>query len=73
MQLKNGRAQTRTTAQNTGKTACCPACGAESGATWPDLRRLLAECEDLPEAVRTSLISLGDVAVQSQIPVAEDR
>jgi hypothetical protein len=34
--------------------------GAPGGATWGEIRDLIARCEDLPEGIRGQLVAMGD-------------
>ena len=39
-----------------------PSGGAPGGATWAEIRGLIARCEDLPEGIRGQLVAMGDGA-----------
>lgn len=63
--------------KNTGEIASFDKSGAESGAldiqsgaSWPEIRELIARCEELPASVRKAMNEGGDLAVGR---VAEDR
>lgn len=40
-----------------------PSGGAPGGATWSEIRELIARCEELPASVRKAMIEDGDLAV----------
>jgi hypothetical protein len=48
--------------ENTGETAVGCGGGAPGGATWSEIRGLIARCEDLPEGIRGQLVAMGDGA-----------
>ena len=56
--------------ENTGETASFDEGGTESGAfdfhggaSWAEIRELIARCEELPDSVRKAMIEDGDLAV----------
>ena len=65
----NGPYRTRTPAENAGESA--PSCqgGAECGADWPRIRALI-ELSELPEAMKSQLVSVGDSSADNAVLVA---
>ena len=53
--------------ENAGETALGCGGGAPGGATWSEIRGLIARCEDLPEDVRASLVEVGDKSQGSSV------
>ena len=48
--------------ENIGETSLGCGGGAPGGATWSEIRGLIAGCEDLPEDVRGRLVAMGDAS-----------
>jgi|GEM_PF-6061641 len=49
-----------TTTRKTWGNDGFPSGGAPGGATWSEIRDLIARCEDLPEGIREQLVAMGD-------------
>ena len=48
--------------ENVGQRALGCGGGAPGGATWGEIRGLIARCEDLPEGIQGRLVAMGDGA-----------
>ena len=46
--------------------------GAPGGATWGEIRGLIARCDDLPEDVRGRLVALGDKSVTGAVECSNE-
>ena len=68
----NGGYWTSTPTENTGESGFGVGGSAPGGATWAEIRALIAACEDLPEGVREQLLALGDKSDGGKVESAID-